>query len=494
MDEHDLFCHDLPSRPRPDIGTVLVTGATGYIGGRLVPELLARGYRVRVMVRAASPEHAQRWPGAEIVVADAMKPETLRKALEGIHSAYYLIHSLLLGRTDFESSDIEAAKNFRKAAEAQKVRRLIYLGGLGDIKVSLSRHLRSRMQVAEELDRGKTPATILRAAVIIGSGSASYEIVNHLVRNLPVLFIPSWARTKCQPISVRDVIKYLVGVLETDASAGRSYDVGGKDVLSYKEMLQILAELLNKRRLLVPCPCSRIGVYAYLASLLTPVPAPIVWCLMEGITNEVICQHEDIKRILPFEPLSYREAVLRAMSREEQDDIRTRWSDAYPPSHDLAIKLRELGSAVRYTTSYSLRTGKAASALFSSVCRIGGREGWFHTNWMWRLRGMVDRILLGVGSARGRRSRSSLRVNDVIDFWRVEDLREDALVLLRAEMKLPGKAWLQFNVEPEGESNRLSVKAFFQPRGFLGKIYWYLFLPFHFFIFHNLIQQIERKS
>lgn len=494
MNDDDLFCRDLPSRPRPEIGTVLVTGATGYIGGRLVPELLARGYRVRVMVRAASPEHALRWPGAEVVVADALAPETLGEALRGVHTAYYLIHSLLLGREAFEASDIQAAQNFRKAAEAQKVRRLIYLGGLGDVKESLSRHLHSRMKVAEELDLGKVPTTILRAAVIIGSGSASYEIIYHLVKNMPVLFIPTWARTKCQPIAVRDVIKYLVGVLEADATTGRSYDIGGGDVLSYREMLKILAELRGKRRLFVPCPCSRIGVYAYLASLLTPVPAPIVWCLMEGITSEVVCQHDDIHRILPFQPLSYREAVLRAMSREEQDDVRTRWSDAYPPSHDLAIKLGELRSAVRYTTSYSLRTEKPAAALFASICRIGGREGWFHSNWMWRLRGMVDRILLGVGSARGRRSHSTLRVNDVIDFWRVEDLRPDSLLLLRAEMKLPGMAWLRFRVEPEGERNRLSVKAFFQPRGLWGSAYWYLFLPFHFLIFHNLIQQIERKS
>jgi len=476
------------------MGTVLVTGATGYIGGRLVPELLARGYRVRVMVRAGSPAHQQRWPQAEIVVADALRPDALHKALCGVHTAYYLIHSLLLGRKEFETTDIQAAENFRRTAEDCRVKRLIYLGGLGDIKSPLSPHLRSRTKVAKTLKQGSVPTTILRAAVIIGSGSASYEIIKHLVKNLPVLLVPFWARTKCQPIAVRDVVKYLVGALEADRTAGRSYDIGGKDVLTYKEMLKVLADLLGKKRLFLPCPCSRIAVFAYLTSLVTPVPAAITWCLMEGITNEVICQHEDIKQVLPFEPLGYREALVRAMSREEQDDVHTRWSDAYPPACDLAMKLAELGGAVRYTASYSMLTAKAASSLFSSVCRIGGEEGWFHSNWLWRLRGLIDRIFLGVGSARGRRSLSSLRVNDVIDFWRVEDLREDSLLLLRAEMKLPGMAWLQFDVEPKESRNCLSVKAFFQPRGLLGRAYWYLFLPFHFFIFQNLIKQIERKS
>ncbi len=492
--DDDLLCRDLPTRPRPDLGTILVTGATGYIGGRLVPELLARGYRVRAMVRAASPEYCQRWPEAQVAVADALKPESLRKAFEGIDTVYYLIHSLLLGRKEFEATDIQAAENVRQAAEESGVRRLIYLGGLGDIKSPLSPHLRSRMMVAWTLKQGSVPTTILRAAVIIGSGSASYEIIKHLVKHLPFIFLPRWARTKCQPIAVRDVVKYLVGVLETDATAGRSYDIGGKDVLTYRDMLRILAGIQGKKRLFLPCPCSGVGLFSYLTSLVTPVPAAITWCLMESITHEVICQHEDIKRAVPFEPLSYREAVLKAMSREEQDEVRTRWSDAYPPAFDLAMKLRELGGKVRYKASYSVLTEKAASSLFSSVCRIGGREGWFDSNWLWRLRGMIDRSLLGVGSSRGRRSLSTLRINDVIDFWRVEDLHDDALLLLRAEMKLPGMAWLQFQVAPEEDRRRLCVEAFFQPRGLFGKVYWYTFLPFHWFIFKNLIQQIERTS
>ena len=492
--DNDLLCSSLPSRPRPELGRILVTGATGYVGGRLVPELLARGYRVRVMVRAASEDHERRWPGAEVVVADALNPGSLNAALEGVYAAYYLLHSLLLGQKDLEATETQAAGNFRRAAERHGVARIIYLGGLGEARAPLSPHLRSRMQVADELSCGSVPATVLRAAIIIGSGSASYEIIEHLVKSLPIVPVPHWAKTRCQPISIRDVIKYLVGVLETPETSGRSLDIGGPGVLTYREMLGILADLLGRKRLFVPCPFSSIGFFSYCASLVTPVPAPITRCLMEGIVHEVVCQNDDIKRILPFELLGYREALIRAMSREEQDQVHTRWSDAYPPAHELAMKLHEIKGPVRYTSSYSLVTEKDTASLFRSVCRIGGKEGWFHGNWLWRLRGAVDRLLLGVGSSRGRRSSSTLRIGDVIDFWRVEDLKQDSMLLLRAEMKLPGKAWLQFRIDPEADKNRLFVNAYYQPRGIFGHLYWYIFLPFHFFIFQNLIRQIERRS
>jgi len=492
--DSSLFCHNLPSRPKPEMGRILVTGATGYIGGRLVPELLARGYRVRVMVRAASEEYKDRWPGAEVVVADALNAQSLKGALAGVHAAYYLIHSLLLGQEEFESKEIQAAGNFRSAAEEQGVERIIYLGALGDVRGPLSAHLRSRMQVAQELSRGPVSTTVLRAAIIIGSGSASYEILEHLVKNLPIFFVPRWAQTRCQPVAIRDVIKYLVGVLETPQTRGMSLDVGGRDVLTYKQMLEIFARLLGRKRLFVPCPFCNVRMFAYFASLLTPVPAPITRCLMEGTSNEVVCQSDHISRILAFEPLGYREALVRAMSREEQDKVHTRWSDAYPPAHELAMKLHELRGPVRYTSSYSLLTKKDAAALFRSICTIGGKEGWFYSNWLWWLRGAIDRLLLGVGSSRGRRSSSSLRVGDVIDFWRVEGLKQSAMLLLRAEMKLPGKAWLQFKVDPQEGANRLSVNAYYQPSGLFGKPYWYACLPFHFLIFHNLIKQIEKRA
>jgi uncharacterized protein YbjT (DUF2867 family) len=490
----DLFSHELPTRPQPGIGRILVTGATGYIGGRLVPELLARGYRVRVMVRAASQEHAERWPGAEIVVADAHDFDDLSRAMEGCSTAYFLIHSLLLGPESFESADLRTASNFRKAAEERGVQRIIYLGALGDARTPLSPHLRSRRRVAQELQAGKVPTTILRAAVIIGSGSASYELLRHVVKNSPVILLPPWAMTRCQPIGIRDVIKTLVGVLEIPETAGKSFDVGGAEILSYETMLRSLASILGKKRLFIPGPFSGISFYAYIVSFLTPVPAPIAWSLMAGTTDTVVCEDNDIAEYLSFRRLTYKDAVLRAMSREERDDVRTRWSDAYPPTHELAMKLRELERPPQYTSTYSLDSEQSASALFRSFCKVGGKEGWFHSNFMWRLAGILDRVLMGVGISRGRRSSSSLRINDVVDFWRVEDLRQDEMLLLRAEMKLPGRAWLEFRVSPAADGNDLSVTSYFEPRGSAGKAYWYTFVPLHHFIFDNLIAQIEKRA
>jgi len=477
-------------------GRILVTGASGYIGGRLIPELLARGYHVRAMVRGGAPEYRVRWPQVEVAVADALDDgtEALEKALEGVTAVFYLLHSLYLGPKDFEAADIKAAANFRKAVQRQKVRRVIYLGGLGDIRSSLSSHLRSRMEVAEELKRGQVPVTILRAGIIIGSGSASYEIIQHLVRRLKVIPMPYWAKNRCQPIAVRDVIKYLIGVLEVSKTAGRNFDIGGPNILTYEEMLMILSQTLQKKRYFVHLPFLSIRVFAYLASLLTPVPAPITQCLMESLKNEVVCQEDRIKEYLPFEPLSYKEAIIRALSREEQDKVHTRWSDAYPPAHELAIKLHELKAGPRFSTCYSILTEKSTASLFSSLCNIGGKEGWFENNWLWRMRGMIDRILGGVGTSRGRRSYARLAVNDVIDFWRIEELRKEQRLLLRAEMKLPGKAWLEFNVEEADSLRKLSVVAYFDATGFWGKVYWYSCLPFHHFIFKELLVAIEKRS
>ncbi|MCK5076122.1 MAG: NmrA family NAD(P)-binding protein, partial [Calditrichia bacterium] len=329
-EEQNLFCFNLPSKPKPKLGKILVTGASGYVGGRLVPELLARQYKVRVMLRAASPEYKTLWPQAEIVFADALEIDSLREAFEGIHTIYYLIHSLLLGPKHFEATDLKAAVNVAQAAKEKKVKRIIYLGGLGDVRSCISSHLQSRIQVAEKLKSSGIPVTLLRAAIIIGSGSASYEIVHHLVKRSRVLPMPNWGKTKCQPISIRDVIKYLVGVLESPDAIDKEYDIGGLDILSYGEMLKIFAKILNKKKFFFPSPISKPKYYAYLSSLLTPVPATICRCLMEGLKDEVICQNNNIKNIIKFEPISFKEAIIRAMTREEQDKVHTRWSDAYP--------------------------------------------------------------------------------------------------------------------------------------------------------------------
>ncbi|MFC2097193.1 SDR family oxidoreductase [Bacteroidota bacterium] len=484
---------NLPSHFRPDIGKVLVTGATGYIGGRLVSVLLERGYSVRVMVRVGSPEQKERWPGAEIMESDTLDMHKLEACLQGVDIVFYLIHSLSIGKMAFEMFDLKVAENFRIAAGKTNIRKIIYLSGLGNEDSKLSPHLDNRLKVGTELAKGKIPVTILRAAMIIGSGSASYEILKNLVLNTPIYLIPYWAKTRNQQIAVSDVLKYLVGVMEVDEATGKVYDIGGPDILSYEKMLKKLGAILGKRRLILPSFFSSTSLYGYFASLLTPVPAAITKCLMEGCKNDVVCQNKNIQEILPFKPLSFNEAILDAMTREEQDRIYTRWSDAYPPAHDLAIKITELKSPPRFQASYSILTNKPALSLYKYFCKIGGKEGWFYNNWLWRLRGVLDRILLGVGTSRGRRSSSELRINDVIDFWRVEDLIKEKQLLLRAEMKVPGKAWLEFRIQEENRMRKFTVSAYFQPSNWTGHVYWYNFLPFHVIIFKNLIKQINKK-
>ncbi len=490
-----LFCHDLPTKPNPEAGLILVTGATGYIGGRLVPELIARGYSVRVLVRSGSKYLHKKWPEVEIVKGDAYDEEAMVRALEGVTVAYYLIHSLLLGPKKFEIHEIDAARNFRRASEKNNVTRIIYLGGLGDKADSLSPHLKSRLMVAEELSNGIIPVTCLRAAIIIGSGSASFEIIKNLVVRLPVVPIPKWAKTLCQPIGIRDVIKYLIGCLEAKETTAKEYDIGGNEILSYESMIKITAKTLGLKRFFPPSPSLNSNLFAYCTSLITPVPAPITISLIHGIKNEVVCINKGIENIIPFERMKFRETVNRAIEKEELDDVETRWSDAYPPASDLALKLHELKKPAKYSCSYSLASKKNPVSLFYSICRIGGKEGWFNNNWMWKTRGMIDRIFMGVGSERGRRCESKLIENDVIDFFRVEKLEKFNRLLLRAEMKLPGHAWLEFNITPsDNDENTLSVHAFFQHHGILGTLYWYFFLPFHYLIFTKLLVAIEKRS
>jgi hypothetical protein len=271
-------------------------------------------------------------------------------------------------------------------------------------------------------------------------------------------------------------------------------DIGGPEIVTYEIMLKTFAEVIHKKILFPRAPISFLPIYAYFASLLTPVPAPITLSLMGGLKDEVVCRNDDIRRLIPFDPLGYREAVVRALTREEQDRVYTRWSDAYPPNCELAMKLYELPSGPSYSVTYSILSDKTSQALFRAICQVGGERGWFHNNWMWRVRGSWDRILFGVGSQRGRKSASRLHINDVIDFWRVEDLREKERLLLRSEMRLPGRAWLEFRVSEEGKRRRLSITAYFDAGGAIGKIYWYIFWPFHQSIFRGLIQQIEQRA
>jgi len=333
----ELFCIDLPSKPKPAIGKILVTGANGYIGGRLVPELLNRGYNVRIMVRKNTARYIKQWPGIDIAVADALDYNSLFNALEGIHTAYYLIHSLSLGQKRFEKTDLQAAINFKRAAEKQGVKRVIYLSGLGNRHVQLSPHLDNRIKVADCLSEGGVPVTVLRAGMIIGAGSTSYKILRNLVDNSPVFFIPKWAKTKSQPISVRGVMMYLVGVLEQEETAGQRFDIGGPDILTYDEKLKIMAGFLGKKRYFFPGFSAFTSLYGFMASLLTNVPKPICRILLEGCKNEVICRNNDIEKYVSINRLSFDAAIKAALSQENKTLISDNISDNYSQNHNIAI-------------------------------------------------------------------------------------------------------------------------------------------------------------
>ncbi len=490
----NYVCHDLPTPVRKDLGPILVTGASGYIGGRLVPELICRGYEVRVMVRGDAAEYEDVWPDADVVAGDALDPDSLSQALAGVGGAYYLIHSMVLGPQGFAEADMQAARNFRLAAERAGVQRLVYLGGLGCREQGLSPHLDSRLRVAQELQSGSIPTTVLRASVIIGSGSASFEIIKNLINRLPVIPLPKWAFNASQPIGIRDVVKYLVGAMEAPEARGRSFDIGGPEVLTYAEMMKTLTGILGRRTRFLRTVIGNTRLYGYIMSLLTPVPAPITMCLVGGLKNDTVCDDNDIREIVPFDLVPFREAIVRALDREEQDHVATRWSDAYPAAHELSVKLHQLRRPPRYTAHYTLLTGCPAPKLFDAFTHIGGDEGWFDANWMWRTRGMIDRLLFGVGTARGRRSKKELWVHDVIDFWRVENIIPDRRLLLRAEMRMPGRAWLEFAVGQKDGQNELAITAHYATRSVWGDLYWRFFQPFHGYIFAGLLKQIEKRA
>jgi uncharacterized protein YbjT (DUF2867 family) len=479
---------------------ILVTGATGYIGGRLVPKLLEKGYFVRCLARRPENLQGRFWNvggnAVETVAADLLDAASLEQACEGIDIAYYLVHSMSAGEHGFEERDRKAAHFFSQAAKKAGIRRIIYLGGLGEEHASLSHHLASRHEVGNILRESGVSVTEFRAAIIVGSGSVSFEMIRCLTERLPVMVCPKWVVSVCQPISIRDVLKYLVDAVSENASEGKILDIGGPDKLTYRDMMLGYAKVRGLKRSLIRVPVLTPRLSSYWVDFITPIPAALGRPLIEGLKNDVVCRNEEALKIFPFEPLGYEEAVRLALDRTAQGDVETAWWGT-----ESIFSKNLLSPMVQVHEGFilerrSIEIPASADKVFQVVSSLGGNRGWLYADWAWKIRGWLDRLMGGVGMRRGRRDEHAVRIGDAIDFWRVEAVNPGSLLRLRAEMKVPGKAWLQFQIQAQEHSSKtlLIQTAFFEPKGLGGLLYWYMLYPLHQLIFTGLCRQIREQS
>ncbi|MCC5822101.1 MAG: SDR family oxidoreductase [Phycisphaerales bacterium] len=494
--EHEEFNQ---SHAHHDSAPVFVTGATGYVGGRLVPRLLDAGYAVRCYARSPRKLDTRTWsvdPRVRVCPGDVNDVQALADAMRGCRVAYYLIHSMggAGKHADFARQDRELAEAFARAASQAGVERIIYLGGLGGAGEDLSEHLASRREVESALGVTGIPVTVLRAAVIIGSGSVSFEILRYLTERLPVMTTPRWVRTECQPIAIRDVLTDLVACLEKPETTGQVIEIGGPDVLPYAEMMQITAaELGLRRRIIIPLPVLTPKLSSLWIGLVTPVTPAIARPLAEGLRNRVVVTTDAMDRLLPRERLGTREAVRLAVSRTNAREIETVWSSAgvVPGDPDWA-------GGTSYQDERSVVIDAPADAVYRAICRIGGGHGWYAAQWLWRVRGWMDKAVGGPGLRRGRRHPEQVAFGEALDFWRVVGLERDRLLALRAEMKLPGEAMLTFRIRPDEQRPEarcdLTMSARFRPKGLLGILYWYSVLPLHHIVFRGMLGGIRRTA
>ena len=492
----------MPSIETTGPRTCLVTGATGYIGGRLVPELLDAGHRVRVMTRSPERLRDHPWAGrVEVVRADAGDAGQVAAACAGADVVYYLIHALGTG-PEFEATDRHTAQVMARAAREAGVGRLVYLGALEPEGEELSPHLRSRIEVAEILLGSGVPTAVLRAAVVLGSGSASFEMLRYLTERLPVMVTPRWVHSRIQPIAVRDVLRYLVGCATLPPSVHRCFDIGGPDVMNYAEMMQRYAVVTDlPRRRILPVPFFTPSLSSHWVGLITPVPAGIARPLVESLRNTVVCRERDIAAYVPDPPeglLGFDEAVRLAVQRVKDSTVATRWASASvpgAPSDPLRTDPDWAGGSL-YVDERTRATTATPKQLWGVVEGIGGDAGWYSFPLAWRVRGWLDRLVGGVGLRRGRRNPHDLYVGDALDFWRVEEVEDGRLLRLRAEMRLPGLAWLEFHVEhDEAEASTvLRQRATFAPHGLAGHLYWWAIAAFHGVIFGGMLRGLTSAA
>ena len=477
---------------------ILLTGATGYLGGRLAPRLLDRGYRVRCLVRDPDRLNGYDWEDrVDIVQGDVLQPDTLPPAMEGVDTAYYLIHSMAAG-PGFAERDRRAAANFGRAAREAGVRRVIYLGGIDPGGDETSHHLQSRIETGEVLRETGPPLTEFRAAVIVGSGSASFELIRHLTERLPVMITPKWVRTRSQPIAIRDVLCYLMDGLRIPETEGRIIEIGGPEILTYEDMFRTYADVRGLRRWVVDVPFLTPNLSSLWAGLVTPISPSLARPLIKGLGSEVLVTDPSGMALFDVEPISYEAAVRLALERFRRDEVETSWSSALSSSQGDNVASEMTSEEGMISDRRRLAVDASPESVFSVIKAIGGASGWLYANPLWHIRGLLDQIAGGPGLRRGRRNQSTVRVGEAIDFWRVEELDENRLLRLRAEMKVPGRAWLQFEVEPEEGSDtprsRITQTAFYEPKGLWGVVYWYSLVPFHPSIFKGMIKELGRRA
>jgi len=475
---------------------ILLTGASGYIGGRLLKALEAAGSPVRCLARQPGFLKSRLSPSTEVVQADCLDRSSLALALKGVHTAYYLVHSMGSTR-QFEDEDRRAALNFAEASREAGVRRIIYLGGLGNPDQNLSAHLRSRHEVADILRGSGVPTVEFRASIVIGSGSLSFEMIRALVQRLPVMICPKWVEVKAQPIAIEDVIAYLVAALELPVEQSVVFEIGGPDQVSYGDIMQEYARQCGLRRWMIPVPVLTPRLSSLWLGLVTPIYARVGRKLIESMRNPTLVGDLSARTTFRIKPKGLREAIERALHHENREFSLTSWSDALSSSGKAAA-WGGLRFGTRLVDSRTIEVSVPSALAFAPIQRIGGSNGWYFASFLWQFRGFFDLLMGGVGLRRGRRDPNTLAAGDALDFWRVESFEANRRLNLIAEMRVPGRAWLQFEVEPNSQGALIRQTAIFDPAGLAGLFYWYALYPIHYCIFNGMLRQIaaiaERES